>query len=398
MKDVSDIVARQYEAFAYPEPFADIEAEIAKGYFQVGDPSLYAPVLWPRGRPERPLRILVAGCGTVQAAYLAYRNCGDEVVGIDLSEASLAHERFLQERHGLSNLRLYRGNLMDAPELGTFDVIACSGVLHHMAEPDAGLAALRDALAEDGVMVLMVYGQTMRVGVYMLQEAFRRIGVTQSSDGVAQVRAILRELPDRHCVRPYVRAADELRHDTAIVDTFLHPQDRAYTVPQIFDFLEGAGMRFQNWLDGHHYWRNGRWGPDSAVAAAVDPLPPREHWAAVEMLDQTLGMHIFTAVHADREVAEVDFEHSDWRSFTPHPAPAFSRLGRGLFRRGAYELRCTELEHFVIDGADGSRTIGEIIDVPALEQIPQAEREEFARRFFEHLWKLGHMMIALPAR
>jgi hypothetical protein len=50
----------------------------------------------------------------------------------------------------------------------------------------------------------------------------------------------------------------------------------------------------------------------------------------------------------------------------------------------------------VLDGADGRRTIAEIIEVPALEEIPTEQRDEFARRYFEHLWKLGHVMIALP--
>src|SRR6476659_4675752 len=127
MEDVSNLVARQYEAFAYPEPFADLKAEIAKGYYQVGDPSIYGPVLWPRGRPQRRLKILVAGCGTLQAAYAAYMSPGDEVVGIDLSEASLAHERYLQERHGLDNLKLFKGDLLDAALLGRqFDVILCT--------------------------------------------------------------------------------------------------------------------------------------------------------------------------------------------------------------------------------------------------------------------------------
>src|ERR1043166_2201966 len=123
MEDVSTLVARQYEAFAYPEPFADLSEEIAKGYYEIGDPALYGPVLWPRGRPKRRLSILVAGCGTVQAAYAAYMNPEDEVVGLDLSHSSLAHERFLQERHGLANLKLFRGDLLEVGELdGTFDV------------------------------------------------------------------------------------------------------------------------------------------------------------------------------------------------------------------------------------------------------------------------------------
>src|SRR5690348_3578119 len=113
MEDVSQLVAKQYEAFAYPEPFPDIADEMAKGYHQIGDPALYAPVLWPRGKPDRPLRILVAGCGTVQAACIAYTNHQDEVVGIDLSDASLAHERFLQERHELGSLKLFRGDLLE---------------------------------------------------------------------------------------------------------------------------------------------------------------------------------------------------------------------------------------------------------------------------------------------
>jgi hypothetical protein len=265
-----------------------------------------------------------------------------------------------------------------------------------MAEPAAGLSALTKTLASDGVMLLMVYGQTVRTGVYMLQDAFRRMGIEQSSDGVARVRRILGELPTRHYARDYIRAADELRHDSAVVDTFLHPQDRAYTVPQVIELLEGSGLLFQNWVDNQPYWRNGAWGPDTAIAAAVDPLPPREHWAAVEMLRLSTGYHLFTARHAGSDVAIVDFDGADWGKFVPHPAPGLVRSGQGVFRRGPYELKCTELEQFVLDGADGSRTIAEIIEVPALQAIPRAERDEFARRYFEHLWKLGHVMIGLP--
>jgi len=392
MEDVSTLVARQYEAFAYPQPFADLKAEISKGYYQVGDPSLYGPVLWPRGRPEGQLRILVAGCGTVQAAYAAYMNPGDEVVGIDLSEASLAHERFLQDKHHLKNLTLFKGDLLDVGSIGQrFDVILCTGVLHHMADPAAGLAALRDVLAPDGVMVLMLYGATVRTGVYMLQDAFRRMGIAQSSEGVVQVRQILKELPSRHYVQDYIRAADELKEDAAVVDTFLHPEDRAYIVPQVMELVEVAGLEFQNWVDNFPYWRNGGWGPDSAIAAAVDPLSPTDHWAAVEMLGLAAGMHMFTVRHPGH-VAQVDFERDDWRNFVPHWAPGLARKGRGLFQRGPYELKCSELEQFVIDGADGTRAIGEIVGVPALEEVP----DEFGRRYFEHLWKLGHLMIERP--
>ena len=266
-----------------------------------------------------------------------------------------------------------------------------------MADPGAGLTTLREVLAPDGVIVLMVYGQTVRTGVYMLQDALRRMGIEQTPDGVGEVRQILAELPARHYAQDYIRAAEELKHDAALVDTFLHPQDRAYTVPQLFDLIEGAGLAFQNWLDNAPYWRNGEWGPDSAVAAAVDPLPQREHWAAVEMLRLSAGLHMCTVRHP-AAVATVDFDGGDWRTFVPHPAPGLARKGAGQFQRGPYALRCSELEQFVLDGADGRRTISEIIGAPALGNIPSEERHEFGRRYFEHLWKLGHVMIGLSPR
>jgi len=334
MEDVSNLVTRQYEAFAYPEPFADLAEEIGKGYYQVGDPALYGPLLWPRGRPNRRLSILVAGCGTVQAAYAAYMSRQDEVVGLDLSEASLAHERYLQERHGLANLKLFRGNLIEVGELDRqFDVILCTGVLHHMKDPAAGLSALRDVLAPDGVMVLMLYGETVRTGVYMLQDAFRRMGIEQTPEGVELVRRIIAELPSRHYALDYIRAAPELDHSSAIVDTFLHPQDRAFTVPQVFELVEGCGLSFQNWVDNHPYWRNGAWGHDSAVADAVDPLPQRDHWAAVEMLGQTAGLHAFTVRRGGIDL--VDFDAGDWWRFVPHHDYRWSNLLGRKFRRRA---------------------------------------------------------------
>jgi len=398
MEDVSALVARQYEAFAYPEPFPDIDEFVERGSFLMGDPSLYGPVLWPRGRPAGPLRILVAGCGTTQAAYTAYMNRYDDVIGIDLSEASLAHERFLQDRHKLQNLKLFRGDLLDVAELRTrFDLIICSGVLHHMADPGAGLSALRDVLEPEGVMVLMVYGQAPRVGVYMLQDAFRRIAIPATPQGVTQVREILAELPPYHSAQPYIGVARELEHDSAMVDTFLHPQDRAYTVPQVLDLVESAGLEFQNWLDNAEYWRNSMWGSASAIARTVDPLPPRDHWSAVELLKQGAAMHSLTARHRGTERRfEVDFNEPLWPKFTPHRSPGLVRTQKGQYQRGNYILRCQPVEEFILECVDGRHTIEQILSVRELSQVPPDQRESSGRAFFEHLWKLGHVMIALP--
>ncbi len=406
MDDVSRMVARQYEAYAYPEPFPDLAAKVAAGYFELGDPSRYGPLIWPEGRPRKRLRILSAGCGTVQAAYLAFTNRDCEVVGVDLSAASLGHERYLQDRHALSNLHLYQGDLRDAGRLGqTFDYIVCSGVLHHLADPDAGLRALTGVLAPDGAILLMVYGATARAGVYMVQDALRRLRVPQTTEGVTFARHLLEQLPDHHYVRWYLSGAAELKHDAALVDTFLHPQDRAYTVPQLLEFLARNGLALQGWID------NGNYFPDAALAGfepeirdAVAALPESEQWAVVEMLTLWVGMHVCVArpALASSHGHAQDFGAGDWDLQVAHWTPGLERLrapGPGLpaqYRRGRNTMDLGAIEAALLDAADGTRTLRELLAMPLLAQIPPAERTLRGRRFFERLWRMGHLMFSHP--
>jgi SAM-dependent methyltransferase len=62
-----------------------------------------------------------------------------------------------------------------------FEHVVCTGVLHHMPDPDAGLRALRDVLAPNGAMQLMVYAPYGRAGVYLLRAYCRQLGVGSSS-------------------------------------------------------------------------------------------------------------------------------------------------------------------------------------------------------------------------
>lgn len=403
MEDVSHLVARQYEAYAYPAPFNDLAAKLAEGYAELGNPADYGALLWPGGRPQRPLKLLAAGCGTVQAAYLAYTNRDAEVFGVDLSEASLAHERHLQDRHGLTNLRLFRGDLRDVHELGqAFDAIVCSGVLHHLAEPDEGLRALANVLAPGGAMALMLYGATARTGVYMVQDALRRLKVAQDATGVAFARRLVEQLPAQHFVRWYTAAAAELSHDAAFVDTFLHPQDRAYTVPQVLEFLERNGLAFGGWIDNAHYFADAalaRLAPE--VRGAVAALPPREQWAVVEMLTLEHGMHVFVArpaASAGLAVQAEDLQAEGWERLVPHWAPGLRRVaaapGAFAYSRGAAApVHLGAGQAALLEAADGTRRLVELFALPALAQVPQPQRRPLVREFIAQMWRIGHLLL-----
>lgn len=184
-----ELVARQYKDWVYPHPIPDM-SEFVKQSFDLSDPSLFRRKLWPRKIEPENLSILIAGCGANQAAHYAFTNRNSEVLGIDVSDSSLGHEAHLKQKHGLGNLELLQMSLGEIGSLGrTFDLIICTGVLHHLPDPDAGLRCLRDVLKPHGVISLMLYGSFPRVGVYMLQEVFRQLGLKQDAEGIGIVRA-----------------------------------------------------------------------------------------------------------------------------------------------------------------------------------------------------------------
>ena len=142
-------------------------------------------LLWPDKEYRADLDVLVAGCGTWQAAKHAISHPKARVVGIDVSSTSLEHTERLKQSHDLTNLEIRQLAIENVAELDQqFDLIICTGVLHHLVDPDAGLRALRSVLKPDGAMHLMVYAPYGRAGVYMIQEYCRRLGIGTSQEEI----------------------------------------------------------------------------------------------------------------------------------------------------------------------------------------------------------------------
>ena len=121
-------------------------------------------------------------------------------------------------------------------------------MLHHLSDPDKGLRALHDVLEPDGAMHVMVYAPYGRAGMYMLQDYCRRLGIGTSSQGSRiSWRASKRCRPTIRWI-PLLRNAPDFRTEAALADALLHPQDRAYSVPQLFNFLAAGGFRFGRWV------------------------------------------------------------------------------------------------------------------------------------------------------
>jgi len=114
--------------------------------------------------PRAGETILIAGCGTGEHAFdIAQKWPQARILAIDLSRASLAYARRKTREEGLRNIEYAQADILKLGAIGrTFDRIEAVGVLHHLADPEAGWRVLLSLLAPDGVMRVGLYSELAR--------------------------------------------------------------------------------------------------------------------------------------------------------------------------------------------------------------------------------------------
>jgi SAM-dependent methyltransferase len=398
---LDDVVVKQYEKWVYPAPIHDLPAWLANNW-QWFDPSHAWRMFWP-SRDRRPdLDILVAGCGTNQAAVLAYTNPAARVVAIDVSQPSLDHHRLLKDRYGMQNLDLHHLPIERVDTLQRdFDLIVSTGVLHHLADPLAGAKALAAQLRPDGVLALMLYARYGRIGVEMMQGVFRELGLRQSDASVLMVKEAIAQLPQEHPLRSYLTLAPDLQFDAGLVDTFLHGRDRSYTVDDCLDLVASAGLVFQEWFLKSAYYPPA--GPGSPFYAAVAALPERQQWSVMERINSRNACHFFTACRPDRatDTYAIDFSSPASLDFVPTLRYRCSLDGADLVRHD-WRLPLDPVQLALLQQMDGRRTIREIVAVASesgvLPQRSQADRNDLGRAVFRSLWQRDFLALGLAPR
>ena len=281
---VTESVADQYRQWPYPawSRVTPPEPTTVPGWVEALDFGR------PSGLPVEA-DLLVAGCGTGrEAALWALRFPDARITAIDLSETSLAFARERCRALGLDRIDFRRLDIHDCAQLGRpFDFIACSGVLHHLPDPEGGWAALAAILKPGGAMRVMLYSKVARLKVQaarhriadfldrpvdadLLREARRRL--IEQAPGLLSSWTDFYTLPGVH-------------------DLLLHRHEDPFDVPRIARALDRLGLEL---LAFHlptpfHRARYRAEHPD-------DPgLRDVEAWSALEKRDPFLfqGMYNF---------------------------------------------------------------------------------------------------------
>ena len=314
LTDAQEEVRLHYETFPYPLVNPEDERKRLSTTVHEAFDRLNHFCYEGRRDFNQPFRALFAGGGTGEGlVHLAEQMRGRkaEIIYLDRSGASLAIAKKRIEIRGLENVTWIQDSLLNIPTLGlgTFDYINCSGVLHHLPEPEAGLKILADALSEKGAMGLMLYAKYGRLAIYPLQEALRLInrGEPDLQKRVDNAKAILSHLPPTNWfIQSPPAFLQEIRSDAGIYDLLLHARDRAYSIPELYDFLETAGLNLlqffhEGYPEAGNLYNPATYLQDTKLREKVSTFSRRDQHTLAELLHGKIYKHTFYAAkHAPK--------------------------------------------------------------------------------------------------
>ena len=225
---VSEEVRGQYEASPYPRwrKVMSVPAQASIFGWRV---------------PDRP-NVLIAGCGTGQhAIHAGQRYAGARLLGVDLSRASLGYGMRKAREAGIGNIAFAQADLLELAVTGfEFEIIECSGVLHHMDDPFEGARALIGRLRPGGLIKISLYSAKARE---VLKPA-KALAKHYTPETIRQLREAIATAPEGDPVRGCTRFTDFFA-TSSCRDLLMHVQEHELTIPDLKRMLAENQLAFR---------------------------------------------------------------------------------------------------------------------------------------------------------
>jgi hypothetical protein len=234
----------------------------------------------------------------------------------------------------------------------------------------------------------------------MLQDYCRRLDIHHSDKEIQELASTLTALPPTHPLARLLGESPDFGSKAGLADALLNPQDRAYTVPQLFDLIQSCGMTFGRWVRQAPYLPQCGSLASTPHASRLAKLPEMEQYAAVELFRGSMLRHSAILHRSDRpgDRRLPHFEGEDWPGYTPLRLPETASVGQRLPAGAAAALinrnhNNPDLVLFVdptelrlVEAIDGQRTIAGILEHVATSKPAIRPTLEQAHSLFQRLW------------
>lgn len=189
---------------------------------------------------SKGLNMLVAGCGTGQelvSVASAYPRA--HVTGIDLSFSSLSYAKQKTMEYDLNNVEFLQADILELNKLDQrFDFITCSGVLHHMENPEAGLKKLLGLLKDDGVLSISLYSEIARRNVVEARQWVEDKGYKADAVDMRQFRRDVMDMIGSGTLLSTIIKFSDFYDMSMLRDLVFHVQEHRFTITQLRKLLK----------------------------------------------------------------------------------------------------------------------------------------------------------------
>ncbi len=192
---------------------------------------------------DKKLNILIAGCGTGIQILEASRYSNCEITAIDLSKSSISYAKRKVEEYGMQNINFVEMDLLELTQLNKkFDLIECSGVLHHMEDPRKGLTNLIDCLEAKGFLKLGFYSKYARKEILKARELIKEKDIKPNIDEIRNFR--------NNVINGKIKELNKITNWSDFYSTSMcrdlcfHSQEICYSLIEIKNMIEKANLEF----------------------------------------------------------------------------------------------------------------------------------------------------------
>lgn len=178
--------------------------------------------------------IIEVGSGTSQLSINLAAQTNNQVIAFDSTRASLKLGHEFAQRNGITNCFFVEADLLLDPfEPESFDVVWCSGVLHHTADPKAGFKIIAKWVKRDGLIIIGLYNRFGRLRTVFRQRLFKLAGRSRPGRRLVYLLdPILRKNISRE------------KKDAWFQDQYEHPVESLHTLDEVLGWFEEEGVDF----------------------------------------------------------------------------------------------------------------------------------------------------------
>jgi 2-polyprenyl-3-methyl-5-hydroxy-6-metoxy-1,4-benzoquinol methylase len=379
--------------------------------------------------------ILDVGCGSgYKSLLLAEANPGAQIVGIDISEASIDLAQKRLAHYGFDNAKFHVMGVEELSQLGQkFDYINCDEVLYLLTDPIAGLKAMGSVLKETGVMRVNFHSTLQRHLYHQAQEFAQMVGIMDEPKETSMqlFREFMKALRPAATVKAQTWRPAYEKEDSLVLANHLLRGDKGWTIPEFFAALDQAGLGFISMVE----WE--RWNlltlfedleeVPLSIAMSLADASAEEQLHMYELLNSGFNRLLdLWCGHPSSEATFVpleDWTPEQWRqsSIALHPQVATEQLQENL-TKAVTTMTVTDLNVIcdksltpvLVNGMfasclltlfKGPRLFSDLmaqwqqiqpVNLLSLTPITLEEAQEAIQSEIQRLVELGYMMAELP--